>query len=47
MEALWVGQHAHLRHLLQVHPGWFVFVVSAYCSPHSLICNKMDTIVLL
>lgn len=22
MEALWVGQRAHLRHLLQLHPDW-------------------------
>jgi hypothetical protein len=22
MEAIWVGQRAHIRHLLQVHPDW-------------------------
>jgi len=22
MEALWVSQRAHLRHLLQLHPDW-------------------------
>jgi Integrase core domain/Homeodomain-like domain len=40
MEALWVGQRAHLRHLLPLHPDWTTqqLADAVGCSP-SMVCK--------